>query len=72
MEISKSREKFGISLDNVFPHAKIIAKNMIYRNCFYIGSPLLLQGMGEKSVGDSWNIIDIKCLYDLLKFYKKR
>lgn len=71
MGISKSRERFNISFDNVFPHAKIIAKNMICRNCFYIGIPLLLQGMGEQSVGDSWDIIYIKCLYELLKFYKK-
>jgi len=59
------------TLDDTFPHVKVIAQAMIRRPAYYIGHPCVLMGQGSQEWWSDWPVISMAGINEALDLYEQ-
>jgi hypothetical protein len=59
------------TLDDTFPHVKVIAQAMAGRPAYYIGHPCVLMGQGSQEWLSDWPVISMVGINDALDLYEQ-
>ena len=57
------------SLDEIFPHVKLLAHAFHDEPVYYLGTPCLVMGMGAQEWGSDWPVLSMVGLHEALTLY---